>query len=103
MNKEHFYIDGFEPADTVRAKADAVLTKVRDASPREAKVTGNLEFDGEHYHSSIEIGSLAVPLAVSMQARFPLLALDRAEFAILRKLDQWRRAQAATANASIAS
>lgn len=97
---EPFYYDGFEPADDVRAKAEALLKKIRLAAPPSARVTGNLELDGELYHCGIEIGSLPLPFAVSMAARFPGVALDRAEFAILRKLGTWARASAAETSAA---
>lgn len=95
-----FTYDGFEPADEVRARADALLRKVEAKAPPAARVTGNLELDGDLYHCGIEIGSLPLPFAVSMAARIPGVALDRAEFAILRKLDQWERASAAETSAA---
>lgn len=88
---EPFYFYGFEPADTVRRKANDLLAKVAASAPPGTKVDANLEFDGGTYHCGIEIKSGPLPFAVSMAARIPGIALDRAEGAILQKLDQWRR------------
>lgn len=91
--REQFLYKNLEPTETIREKADRLFRKVSEKSPADAVVHAVLDWDGERYHCSLEIGSGIFPMAVSVTHTFPAIALDKAELALHRKLEAWRKFQ----------
>ena len=60
---DQFNFKGFTPDEKVENKASRVYHKLVDASPEDTKLSALLEWDGERYHCSIEVGSNAWPVA----------------------------------------
>jgi len=87
---DRFYFDGFEPSQLVQQKADRLFDKALEAAPSESAVNALLEWDGRAYHCSIEIGSLTLPFAISTTHPNPLLALEKAELGMMRKIEKWK-------------
>ncbi len=100
---EKIYFDGFEPQENIRSRAKTAIKKIKEAAPEESEPSLSLEFMEGLYHCEMEILHSPVPFKVSMAARLPGLALERAEFAMLKKLDHWRRAHIAFTENSLAS
>ena len=86
---DQFHFRGFTPDEKTEAKAGRVYQAILDASPEDAKLSAVLEWDGERYHCSVEVGSKVWPAAASVAHRFPGIALDRAEIALQKKLAKW--------------
>lgn len=86
---DYFHYKGFEPTSTLRLRANRTAEKILNAAPSDAKLSAMLDWDGERYHCSLEIGSQTWPAAVSTVAHFPAIALDKAEFAMFKKLAKW--------------
>ncbi len=87
---DRFEFRGFVPSDAVRIKAGRMYDRVCDSSPADAVVSALLDWDGERYHCSIEVGSREWPVAVGVAHRFPGIAIDKAELALNRKLARWQ-------------
>lgn len=87
---DHFHFKGFEPTDAIRQKANRMYDRVTESAPSDAIVSALVEWDGERYHCSIEVGSQTWPAAVSVAHRFPAIAIDKAELALTRKLSKWQ-------------
>lgn len=88
---EKFHFKGFDPVDSVRTKANSTYERVLEAAPSDAKVTAVLEWEEGVYRCSFEIGSLVWPAAVSVTHLEPLLAIEKAERAILAKVEKWKQ------------
>ncbi len=87
---DRFYFEGFEPSQLVQQKADRLFDKVVEAAPSDSAVSALLEWDGRSYHCSIEIGSVTLPFAISTTHPSPLIAIDKAEFCMMRKIEKWK-------------
>lgn len=88
---ENFNFKNFIPSEDLRIKANRALDRIIERAPSDARITANLEKTGERFHCSIEIGSANYPITVNTTHKFASIALDKAEIALLRKLDSWCR------------
>ncbi len=83
---EQFHFKGFSPNPQTRMKANRLYSRLLEEAPSGATISGVLEWDGELYQCSIEIGSRIYPIAVSTNHRNAGIALDKAELTLSRKL-----------------
>lgn len=87
---ETFHFKGFTPSEDLRIKTDRALDRIMEKAPSDTRITASLEQEGEMFHCSIEIGSSSCPLVVETSHKFASIAVDKAELALMRKLDRWR-------------
>jgi hypothetical protein len=97
---ERFYFDGFEPDETLRLKAERALDRISERSPSDASITARLQQVAGAFRCTVEIGSLSCPLSVEETHRIPAVAIDRAEFGVMRRLGRWRGVRFITAESA---
>jgi hypothetical protein len=85
---EMFQFKGFSPTALIRVKANRLLSRIQEEAPSDAKTAAHLIWDGDEYTCTISIQSRLYPVVVSTSHWNAGIAIDKAEFALARKLEK---------------
>ncbi|MGZ3659298.1 MAG: hypothetical protein ACXWP1_04280 [Bdellovibrionota bacterium] len=83
-----FQFQGFTPSASIRAKANRLLGRLQEEAPSGAKTSASLVWDGDEYTCTISLQSRLYPITVNTSHWNAGIALDKAEFALARKLEK---------------
>jgi ribosome-associated translation inhibitor RaiA len=85
---ETFQFKNFSPSAPLRQRANRLLAKILEKAPSDAKVSACLTWEGDAYVCTVGIQCRLYPVAVNAGHRNAAIAIDKAEFALARKLER---------------
>ncbi len=85
-----FHFKNFNPDETLKSKANIVLSRILDMSPYGSTATALLEKEECGYRCSLDIFSLHGPIAASVVYSNPLEAISLIEMRVTDLISNWK-------------